>query len=60
MATILAALSFTWLAYSEHDRRKMVDVISAFRGRDTQCGMGMEMGCTDCGKNPWGDSMAKA
>lgn len=27
--------TFTWLDYSERDRRKMVDVISAFRERDT-------------------------
>jgi len=33
--------SFTWLDYSEHDRRKMVDVISAFREQDTRDELGI-------------------
>lgn len=33
--------TFTWLDYSEHDRRKMVDVISAFREQDTRDELGI-------------------
>ena len=33
--------TFTWLDYSEHDRRKMVDVVSAFREQDTRDELGI-------------------
>jgi hypothetical protein len=33
--------SFTWLDYSEQDRRKMVDVVSAFREQDTRDELGI-------------------
>lgn len=33
--------TLTWLDYSEHDRRKMVDVISAFREQDTRDELGI-------------------
>lgn len=33
--------SFTWLDYSEHDRQRMVDVISAFREQDTRDELGI-------------------
>ena len=33
--------TFTWLDYSEHDRQKMVDVISAFREQDTRDELGI-------------------
>jgi hypothetical protein len=33
--------TFTWLDYSEHDRRKMVDVISAFREQGTRDELGI-------------------
>ncbi len=33
--------SFTWLDYSEHERRKMLDVVDQFRERDTRDELGL-------------------
>jgi hypothetical protein len=33
--------SFTWLDYSEHERRKMLDVVDHFRERDTRDELGL-------------------
>lgn len=35
------ASSFTWLDYSEHERRKMLDVIDLFREKDTRDELGI-------------------
>jgi hypothetical protein len=35
------ASSFTWLDYSEHERRKMLDVIDLFKERDTRDELGI-------------------
>lgn len=37
------ASSFTWLDFSEHERRKMLDVISQFREQDTRDELGIGM-----------------
>lgn len=33
--------TFTWLDYSEHEHRKMLDVIDLFRERDTRDELGI-------------------
>ena len=33
--------SFTWLDYSEHERRKILDVIDLFREKDTRDELGV-------------------
>jgi hypothetical protein len=38
---ITVTSSFTWFDYSEHERRKMMDVISQFREKDTRDELGM-------------------
>jgi hypothetical protein len=33
--------SFTWLDYSEHDRRRMLDIVDLFREQDTRDELGL-------------------